>query len=96
MPIYEYTCDCGMRSEKVKPMAERAYEYCGKCGKVAKLCISTSSIKVFHQMTLFDLAPEGTVTVNSSKELKYECKKRGVEYDGPGKHANRKRGKIYV
>ena len=35
-PLYEYECNCGLRFERIKPMAECATdEPCPKCGQLA-------------------------------------------------------------
>ncbi len=39
MPLYEYECDCGKRSEQVRSIAERFDATCG-CGETPRLLIS--------------------------------------------------------
>lgn len=78
MPLYNYECDCGERFDEFVPYDRRNEVKCGKCSRLATKLLSTESKPVvFEPMWYHDIA-ERPIFVESKRQLKEECKKRGL------------------
>lgn len=79
MPLYQYECKtCKKKWEEFRTIITRnTFNKCRRCGDGGKLVMKASQVSTFKplHMTNLDVEP---VFVESKKQLKEECKKRGV------------------
>ncbi len=78
MPTYDYECEkCGKEVTKFRLIADRHNLLSCECGGKCKKIVGLSRVNVFKPlfMTNLDVNP---VWVESKKQLREECKKRGV------------------
>ena len=77
MPIYQYSCNsCGKRFEELRKIESRHQAKC-ECGSSATLQISKANPILFKPQ-FFEHLDTKPVWVESKRQLKEECKKRGV------------------
>lgn len=77
MPIYQYSCNsCGKRFEELRKIEDRYQAKC-ECGSSATLQIAKANPILFKPQ-FFEHLDINPMWVESKRQLKEECKKRGV------------------
>lgn len=92
MPNYQYYCKNNhpvVRWEAFHLMKDIYVERCKVCHAKGKVQISSPNIDIFTPFTVFDLDVE-PITFESRRQMKEECAKRGVWFDGKRKPKQRK------
>lgn len=79
MPLYEYRCDaCGTEFTDILPMSLRNDASCPKCGaRECKRLYRSVSVHIW-QPQWFEHIDDKPIYIESKKQLKRECEKRGL------------------
>ena len=78
MPLYQYQClQCNYEEEARNRVDERADHLCSKCGSQSKIKFAPFNPIVFQEQ-VFEHLDVNPVRVSSRRQLKEECKRRGV------------------
>lgn len=80
MPLYDYKCrdpKCAHEFEEFSTIAKRKQAKCLKCGSKAAIIVSSGTYHQFEEGFWTDLAPD-PIHIDSKKQLKAECRARGL------------------
>jgi putative FmdB family regulatory protein len=83
MPLYEYLCPAGHRTERLLPVADRSSpQDCEVCHAQAELTVSKPAVSETVRSPLYiEQLPPGHQHFDSPGELKRYCKRTGWEVE---------------